>query len=174
MQIFILSTWHMVNSNRKMTGFFLFKIAVRCFFFFFLPCVIGLPFQRPKKIIIISKRIDIHCNSLKKLLSSAIAFCCRIKIERECIEFGSSAVSSSKCVCQIFYSHQEYRSVCKHVCYGYIACMLCIGCSACLSVQSALVCYVVVIVVLSLRSLTKNIYDYVAPKMYIETKITQD
>lgn len=112
----------------------------------------------------------------KKIIEFSYRICCRIKIERECIEFGSSAVSSSKCVCQIFYSHQEYRSVCKRVCYGY-ACVLCIGCSACLSVQSALVCYVVVvvvIVVLSLRSLTKNIYDYVAPKMYIETKITQD
>lgn len=141
---------------------------------FFLALCDWSSFLETEIIKIISKRIDIHCNSPKKIIEFSYRICCRIKIERECIEFGSSAVSSSKCVCQIFYSHQEYRSVCKRVCYGY-ACVSCIGCSACLSVQSALVCYVVVVViVLSLRSLTKNIYDYVAPKMYIETKITQD
>lgn len=79
----------MVNSNRKMTAFFLFKIAVRCFFFFFLALCDWSSFLETEKIIIISKRIDIHCNSpKKKLLSSAIAFAAASKLRESALNLA--------------------------------------------------------------------------------------
>lgn len=102
----ILSTWHMVNSNRKMTAFFLLKYQHS--FFLFSVC----HYARKKKERMREKK-QYSANA-----STFIAICngqnywvqlshlLPHQIERECIEFSPSAVSSSKSVCQIFYSHQ--------------------------------------------------------------------